>query len=446
MKQFRVLSYLYWLPLLSLIWVVQSGCSAVRSGIRPKQFRQLVEESPVFSRYFTGFALYDPDTKQMVYEQNASRYFTPASNTKLFTFYTSLRMLGDSVPALQYIIQHDSLIFRGTGDPSLLHPDLQDTTAYGWLRGRTEQLFYAPANYAGFRFGPGWAWGDYNSAYSAEKSALPVYGNFVRVQIDSSGWALPQPAFFARYLKIGQAKPPLDDLLQRDEVTNVLTYYRDVSTKNSTLDIPFKTSPELTTVLLGDTLKRTVTLINQPTSTGWQTVYGIRADSLYRRMMQVSDNFIAEQLLLACASTLSDTLSSERTIAYAKQHFLNDLPDRPIWMDGSGLSRYNLFTPRSMIQLLSKIREIMPEERLYQILPAGGVSGTVKDSYKSDTGEPYIYAKTGTLSNNLCLSGYLLTKKGKTLLFSFMHNNHPLTTGEIKREMEKVLREIYEKY
>ena len=35
-----------------------------------------------------------------------------------------------------------------------------------------------------------------------------------------------------------------------------------------------------------------------------RTLYGLRVDSLYRRMLRVSDNFLAEQLLLMCSTRL----------------------------------------------------------------------------------------------------------------------------------------------
>ena len=148
-------------------------------------------------------------------------------------------------------------------------------------------------------------------------------------------------------------------------------------------------------------------------------VYSVPSDLLYEEMMQASDNFISEQILLMCASTTFDTLNTKKIINHAIKNLMSDSPDKPIWRDGSGLSRYNLFTPQTMIYLLNKIHTSIPEERIFEIFPTGKTSGTIKNWYA-----PYVHAKTGTLSNKHCLSGYIETKKGKTLIFSFMHNNY----------------------
>ena len=161
-------------------------------------------------------------------------------------------------------------------------------------------------------------------------------------------------------------------------------------------------------------------------------------------MMQVSDNFIAEQIMLMVAQTISDTLNTKICIDYVTENFLTDLPDKPIWRDGSGLTRYNLFTPRSIVKLWEKIYDIIPKERLFPLLTTGGVSGTIKNWYAAD--EPYVFGKTGTLANNHSLSGFIQTKKGKTLIFSFMHNNYVTGSAKFKTKMQQMLETIRDKY
>ena len=105
-----------------MITLLISFQHAEAGRIRKRKIKKLFRHSQIMNDHFTGFALYDLDNKKMVYELNADKYFTPASNTKLFTFYTCKRMLGDSIPAIKYTIKSDSLIFWGTGDPSFEHP------------------------------------------------------------------------------------------------------------------------------------------------------------------------------------------------------------------------------------------------------------------------------------------------------------------------------------
>jgi serine-type D-Ala-D-Ala carboxypeptidase/endopeptidase (penicillin-binding protein 4) len=161
-------------------------------------------------------------------------------------------------------------------------------------------------------------------------------------------------------------------------------------------------------------------------------------------MMQESDNLLAEQLLLICSNILSDSLKSEIAIKYAKDSLLNDLKDEPIWVDGSGLSRYNLFTPRSIVQVWEKIQAAVPQERLFTLIATGGKSGTIKKWYKGD--EPYIFGKTGTLSNNHALSGFIKTKKGRTFIFCFMNNNFVKSTSDVRNMMQEILYKIYSNY
>jgi len=391
----------------------------------------------------TGFMLYDLEKKREVYSFQSNHYFTPASNTKIFTFYTGLMVLGDSIPALRYSEQGDSLIFTGTGDPSFLYSYAYDSRrTFDFLAKQQRQLYFTENNFFTSPLGPGWAWDDYSYAYSSERSAFPVYGNLMKVNYYEQSLEIV-PTLFTYQVSVGDTIETSKVI--RDIGSNKITLYPGGNISSiDTFKIPFRTSAQLTTELLSDTLRRKVTLIERPIRGASKVLYGVPSDSLYKVMMQESDNFIAEQLLLVCAGVLSDSLKPEIAIEYMKKNHLNNLPDKPIWVDGSGLSRYNLFTPRSIVRLWEKIYEQVPKERLFPLLAIGGKTGTVKNAYKNGT--PYIYGKTGTLSNNHCLSGYLITKKGKTLIFSFMNNNHPASSGTIRKEMERVLRSVYENY
>lgn len=388
--------------------------------------------------------LYDPQQKKEVYAYQSSQYFTAASNTKLFTFYSSLLLLGDSIPALQYAERGDSLIIRGTGDPSFLSTETYDSrVAYEFLKNQDKSIYLIADRFYTTGLGAGWAWDDMMSAYSAERSAFPIYSNFFTVERNGNS-IKTIPTFFSKELEFKEANEKWS--VKRDIGTNA-TYINPGKsiTTNQKWEIAFKTSAELSAALLTDTLKRNVTIINKHLpGNSFKTIYSIPADSLYRVMLQESDNFIAEQLLLMCSATLSDSLKPEIAINHITKKQLADLPDAPRWVDGSGLSRYNLATPRSIVALWGKIDNLIPRERLFKLLTVGGRSGTLKNYFKNDS--PYIYGKTGTLRNNYSLSGYLITKKGRTLIFSFMNNNYVTPVNEVRTEMEKILKNIYNHY
>ena len=406
-----------------------------------KSVYRKLNESPVFVHNHTGFSLYDISEKKTLLEHNADRYFIPASNTKLFTFYASLKLLGDSIPAFHYQISGDSLIFWGTGDPSFLNPDLPKSKAFDFLKNRPEKLYFSNDNFTGSFFGNGWSWDDYNDYYAAEISSFPIHGNIVRFTGNKENTLKITPNFFSE--KTYNWSKSATFSVQRDLGANLFSYPAGkVIHPNYGQDVPFKTGVEVITALLTDTLKKEVILINKPLEKTAKIFYSLPADSLYKRMLHVSDNMIAEQLMLLNSNALSIDLNTAISIDSVKKKYLFDLPDSPKWVDGSGLSRQNLFTPRSIVALLNKIYEIVPEERLFKLLPVAGKSGTLKNLMKTD--DPFIFAKSGSLNNNYCLSGFLTTKKGKTLIFSVMNNNFVNSTSDIRKEVIKILQEIHD--
>ncbi len=390
-----------------------------------------------------GFYLVDLSSNKILIDFNGAKYFTPASNTKIFTFYTSLRLLGDSVASLKYFQTGDSLIFQGLGDPSFLYKNVFDNgRVYQFLQNHPAKLFFCSKNFQTENFGPGWAWDDYNDDYSAERSPFPIYGNLISVKHSSQESFSFLPTRFSSDFHISN-EIHKDEEIIRSIDSNELIYFNGKNKSNS-FTVPFRMSSDLLVDLLSDTLHRSVEEINKPVPQNSLTIKSIPIDSLYKVMMQDSDNFIAEQLLLQCATTVSDTLKPEIAIRYSKKNFMTNFPDSLQWVDGSGLSRYNLFTPRSIVELWKKIYQIVPQDRLFKLLAVGGKNGTLKNWFKAD--KPYIFGKTGSLSNVRSLSGFLITKKNKILIFSFMNNNFTSSGTEVRKQMEKILKQVHDKF
>lgn len=430
------------------VFLLSCSGSKILTKKEKKSLHKLVSASPIFSKSYTGFALFDPLAKEILYEFDADKYFTPASNTKLFALYTALNLLGETIPAFEYGIKGDSLIFYGTGDPSLLHPFfIENDTLIQFLKSRPEQLFYCPDNFQDERYGAGWAWDDYLYYYQVEKSAMPIYGNVVTIKKGANTLVdTITPTHFQQYVQrntgIERSRPRFKRALSTNQINLEGVFSKQ---KKFHQEVPFKYSDSLLVALLQMEIGKEIALLTNPPIMELERIYSGSTDSLYRRMMVESDNFVAEQLLLMCANELFDTMNTRRIITYAKDSLLQDLPDPLRWVDGSGLSRYNLFTPRSIVRVLEKIQEHLSIEEIQSIFAAGGESGTLTNYYRSK-GNPFIYAKTGTLSNRHCLSGYLFTKSGKVLIFSFMHNNYYGSSTPLKKEMDKVLRTLHEEH
>ncbi|MAU26773.1 MAG: D-alanyl-D-alanine carboxypeptidase [Muricauda sp.] len=420
-------------------WVYVFICLMVMGACAPAKHLKIKKQLDVnlsqtlFENHFLGLLVIDPETNDTLYVQNSKKYFIPASNTKIFTLFTALKLLPEHVPSLKYLGINDTLYVEGTGDPSALHPYFNDSTALNFLKGHQHIALFLN-NFQDDRFGPGWAWGDYQWYYSPERSPLPLYGNVVTVYKADS--LVVSPSYFADKLIA------LDYRLQREENENV--FYFDPARKD-TVEIPFRVDSTLTRHLLEEALQKKLTVVNKMPEGEKQVLFGMSRDSLCRRMMLESDNFLAEQLLVMASSTLSDTLFSQKARAFVLDSLLTDLKQPPRWVDGSGLSRYNLFTPESMVQVLHHLYKEMDRDRLFGFFPAGGVSGTLENWYATD-GNPYIYAKTGSLGNNHNLSGYLITKSGKVLIFSFMNNHFRLPSAEVKKQMQAIFEFMRDTY
>ena len=412
-----------------LVSVVIASCSS--SKITAKH----IEQEQIERSYFQGFVLYDPATKEQLVNYNGSKYFTPASNTKLFTFYTAYRILKDSIKALEYARFKDSLLIRGTADPSFLYGS-DSSRVVDFLKSDSASVYLVDATIDEPVLGSGWSWDDFPYGYMPEKSLFPMYGNLVKYKLVQDSM-VSSPPYFERSIQI-------KDTISSSRNLNSNTFF---IARNDTLKkrVPFKTSTQLTAILLGELLNKNIKTIADSDAIQFETFYSVARDSLLKEFLVVSDNLIGEQLLLQVGKEVSGYYNVDSAIAYSKAHLLKDIPQPPRWVDGSGLSRYNLFTPESIVWLLEKMNTEIQRDRLLNFFPVGGRSGTLKNWY-GNASRPYVYAKSGTLSNNYNLSGYLITEKGRFLIFSCMMNHFKEDLSVIKTEIEDLLFQIYKTY
>mgnify|MGYP003348935756 CR=1 FL=1 len=173
-------------------------------------------------------------------------------------------------------------------------------------------------------------------------------------------------------------------------------------------------------------LKSSTLITSQPT------------DSMLKDMMDRSDNFFADQSLLMVSQQLLGKMDEQRVIDTLLHSLLADLPQLPVWVDGSGLSRYNLFSPRDIIRVLEKMQAEFPWSRLQTLFPTGG-QGSLSNLYLQEKGA--IYAKTGTLGGVVALSGFLQTRKGRWILFSILVNHHTSSAAHIRQLIQQCLRQ-----
>ena len=389
-------------------------------------------QSENFKAQHTGFLIVDLEKKDTLVNYNGSKYFIPASTAKLFTLYTSLQFLNESMPSLKYFQEENGLTIIGTGDPTWLHPYFKNEAPIEFLKQNdTIRLFLD--NYGGEKYGPGWAWEDYPYYFSPEMDPIPLFGNVVTLEINDS--LKVTPTFFSKNVQRENSKSLRDWNKNNFYVTGV---------EQDTLYVPFITSRESTLQLLAEKTGKNIVPLDSLPLKDWKILPGIPRDSVLKQMLWESDNFLAEQLMLTSSSTLSDTLSFEKAKDFVLNNHFGGMKQKPRWVDGSGLSRYNLFTPESMVTVLQKLHSETDSTRLSTLMPQWNSEGTI--TQKNTKNESFILAKSGSMGNIYNLCGFLRTKSGRMLAFSFMNNHFRRPSEQVRQDMYKVLTLIHNSY
>lgn len=149
--------------------------------------------------------------------------------------------------------------------------------------------------------------------------------------------------------------------------------------------------------------------------------------------LKPSQNQIGEILFktLALVKTGVGTADSAQRVVSSQLLAWGAAPDGFAVRDGSGLSRHDYVSPRTIIHVLDAGRQLPDFKVLYDALPIAGVDGTVRNRMKGTPAEGNVHAKTGTLDKARSLSGFVTTADGRMLLFSALCNNYVVPTRRV---------------
>jgi len=176
----------------------------VQSFIRERLAR------PEVSRGRVGVKIVSLNTGKVVYEQDADKYFMPASNMKNFTVATAMEKLGPDYKFVTSVYAnaapdsggtiHGDLRIYGRGDVSIstaffgtspTDPEtyykgidrLVDKIAAAGVKKIEGNIVGDESYFKGFYIPPTWEWDDLQWYYGAEVSALPINDNAIDLAV-----------------------------------------------------------------------------------------------------------------------------------------------------------------------------------------------------------------------------------------------------------------------
>lgn len=470
--------------LLGVVLIVGLGGQAVRIFAQPplrtvRQLHRRVEEiirRPEFATARWGILVESLDRGAVLLEQDAHRLFTPASNLKLYTTAAALVHLGPdfrfrtsvyaSAPPDERGHVEGDVILYGRGDPNLstrtvaggyLTPfySLADQLVRAGVREIFGDIVGDESYFVGPRWGVGWEWDDLQWYYGAEVSALSVDDNFVDLILwpgerEGEAVRVTLAPLSSSLTIINHAVTVAAGMPQRIEIErglqdNVLEIRGEmpVGSLGYRAAIALHNPALYAATLFRDALQRRgVRVHGRARSADWKErrahpldltrmVELARVESLplreeIRVLNKISQNLHAEMLLRVLGAEVKGEGSSEKGLEVLRD-FLVEIGARTSGVrmrDGSGLSRLNLVTPATTVDLLRFMSRHEHSALYRDSLPIAGVDGTLERRMGGTPAEGNVRAKTGTLAYTFTLSGYVTTARGERLAFSFMLNEY----------------------
>lgn len=452
---------------------------------------------PRFAAASFGVKIVSLDTGKTLFEHDAGKYFSPASNSKLYTVALALDRLGGDYriktslysankPDPSGLLQ-GPLIVYGRGDPTInarlhggdiyraLDPLVRALKQAGVKR-IAGDLIGDDSFIHGPPYGSGWAWDDMQNYYGAEISALTINDNTLQVIVkpgDSNG--APCRIEFSpatQYLKVrnrtqtvagGRRSLNFYRPIEANEL--YVTGQLPLGDTNHVDDVTMHNPAGLFVSFFREALARQGIRVSGRTRTAnwldqqanpraWSRLYelghveSLPMRDLAREVQKPSQNLYTDLLLAHIGAREQKEegrwfQTTEDIGVRELRKFLEKagVPRGAVqFEEGSGLSRNNLTTPNATITLLQYMSRHAEAEAYLNALPIAGVDGTLRNRMKGTPAAGNVRAKTGTLRWAISLSGHVKSAAGERLIFSLMLNRYNAPDNEPtgRSEIDKI--------
>ena len=397
-------------------------CSNVYSQISSKKIDRWISKNENLKSSVVSIAIKQLNKDKKISGVGFNTSMTPASNIKILTVLGSLTS-GDTIPSIKYKISNDTLRISSTGYPFIAHPKYDDEDLETFIKSFNHIVYHKP-NIDLTKYGPAWAWDDFKYYFQAERSEMPIYGNVIQIVKEFNDSIKVTPDIFQVVNNLKQTEK-----VYRDHQDNNFSINPYLIRAGDTIYYPFVTSRKITMNLLESFFQTSISY-EEDELKNYKIWNSKIKDDIYSAILKDSDNLISESLAANISLRSNDTISVDKGLKI----ILNSLDDNKIQLfDGSGLSRYNLIKPSSLVLVLEKIYQYLGPDRIKKIFP---------NNYIITGTEGFVWGKTGTLKNNHNYSGYIVTDKGRQYVFSIMINHFTDDLDIIKEAISDFLKYI----
>lgn len=485
-----------------IILIAISSCSSVKetnffqeskTDITSKIDSILVSDSLLLNANF-GIAVKSVKSGEIIYEKNSNKMFNPASNVKIITAFSALNELDSNFKyetrlytngKIKNGVLYGDLYIWSNGDPTFYSRFFDSSTVVFHRfakelkdKGIKEIKGSVIADGTAFdnnTIGFGWGFDDLLYWYAAQVTPLQINENYIDFKINPllrNSRSLVQPNIISPSIKIIEnfefvdsinLNNPLRDRIKvkknsfcDDEIVFSGKIYQNDTTE---IDISVALSnPNLFYAeVFTEVLRKNDIKVEQKPKCILDTaeIKVARKDTtvliLYRsfsfvdilkQMMKVSHNLYAETMIKTIGYIRENNGSFNAGKKYCEEQLqsigINKNTYR--YVDGSGLSRLNYFSPLQFLTVLESALLSKDKNKWLDLFPISGIDGTLKNRMKGTIAEGKIKAKTGTLSNVRALSGYICDSNGEPVfIFSIIWNGYLTPVANVDAIIDKIL-------